>query len=68
MATTVTNPFTSTIPLATMAKIGNQHRRMINTVTSTTMLLVWIDHLADGHSTTRLRSARRVGPRPLSFH
>jgi len=42
-------------------------RWMLNDPTQM-MLAVWMDHLSDGHSTTRMRSARRGSSHPLSFH
>ena len=69
MTTTTITAATTTPSFPTIAKSGNQCRRTaLDTATDTVMLFnVWMDHLADGHSTTRMRSSRGATPRSLSL-
>ena len=64
MTTTTITAATTTTSFPTTAKYANRRRyTMVDTATPTVMLFnVWMDHLADGHSTTRLRSPRGMAP------
>ena len=66
MTTTTITAATTTTPFPAIDNIVNLRRGAMNDPTQM-LLAVWMDHLADGHSTTRMRSTRGGSTRPISF-